>query len=440
MNQHDGRAEGRDRTTGRQDIRTGDTSARPVTVTVINYSESHLEEQICARLEDIQGLILRPTVTWINVDGVHDAEVIQAIGSAAGIHPLTLEDIVNTSQRPKMEDYGDYLYVVARMLSPDGDDEFRSEQVSLVFGAGYVGSLQEQPGVVFARIREHLRAGAGRLRTEGAGFLFYAMLDAIVGGYFTVIEVFGEHIEMVEDEVVAEPDRGTLQAIYALKRSLIALRRSVWPLRDVMAELERGDSLLIPDSMLVYLRDVYDHTIQVAETVETYREMISGLLLDVYLSSQSSQTNEIMKVLTIIATIFISLTFIAGVYGTNFTHTPELRHPWGYPSSACVDGRCRGPDAPLFQKEGVAMIGISTGYHQPRSCPHPWMIHTVSGETGGSARVWRRVPGGDFGGARHPLETHGRLPAPSRCCSGRQEALRRTRGVFHGKMAGPALQ
>ncbi len=347
---------------------------------------------------------------------------------------------MNTSQRPKMEDYGDYLYVVARMLSPDGDDEFRSEQVSLVFGAGYVGSLQEQPGVVFARIREHLRAGAGRLRTEGAGFLFYAMLDAIVGGYFTVIEVFGEHIEMVEDEVVAEPDRGTLQAIYALKRSLIALRRSVWPLRDVMAELERGDSLLIPDSMLVYLRDVYDHTIQVAETVETYREMISGLLLDVYLSSQSSQTNEIMKVLTIIATIFISLTFIAGVYGTNFTHTPELRHPWGYPSSACVDGRCRGPDAPLFQKEGVAMIGISTGYHQPRSCPHPWMIHTVSGETGGSARVWRRVPGGDFGGARHPLETHGRLPAPFRCCSGRQEALRRTRGVFHGKMAGPALQ
>ena len=182
------------------------------------------------------------------------------------------------------------------MLSPDSDGGFRSEQVSLVLGSGYVLSFQEQQGDVFERIRERLRAGAGRLRTEGADYLFYALLDAIIDGYFAVIEVFGERIEGIEEEVVTEPDRETLQAIYALKRSLIALRRAVWPLRDVVAELERGESPLILDSTLVYLRDAYDHTIEVAETVETYREMMSGTL-DVYLSSQSSRMNEIVQVL-----------------------------------------------------------------------------------------------------------------------------------------------
>jgi magnesium transporter len=277
-------------------IYTGIARDRPVTVTVIDYNESRLEERTLTRPEEIRGLALRPKVTWVNVDGVHDTGVIQAIGDVAAIHPLTREDIANTRQRPKIEDYGDYLYVAIRMLSPDGDGEFRSEQVSLVLGTCYVVSFQEQPGDVFERIREHLRAGAGRLRNEGADYLFYALLDAIVDGYFAVIEVFGERIEAVEEEVVTEPDRETLQAIYALKRSLVALRRSVWPLRDVVAELERGDSPLIRESTLVYFRDVYDHIIQAAETVETYREMMSGTL-DVYLSSQSSRMNEIVRVL-----------------------------------------------------------------------------------------------------------------------------------------------
>ena len=313
-------------------IYTVDTPARPVTITVIDYDASHIDERICTRPEDIREFIVRPTVTWIDVDGVHDTGIIEAIGNVIGIHPLTLEDIGNTRQRPKIEDYGDYMYITIRMLVPGGDGGFWNEQVSLVYGTGYVISFQEQPGDIFERIRTHLRAGSGRIRTVGADYLLYALLDAIVDGYFAVIEIFGDHIEAIEEEVVAEPDHKTLQMIYALKRSLVALRRSVWPLRDVVAELERGDSPLIQASTLVYIRDVYDHTIQVAETVETYRDTTSGTL-DVYLSSQSSRMNEIMKVLTIIATIFIPLTFIAGIYGMNFAYMPELNATWGYPAA-----------------------------------------------------------------------------------------------------------
>ncbi|MCK9307682.1 MAG: magnesium/cobalt transporter CorA [Methanoculleus sp.] len=347
MIRHDDQPEGR----AGVDELPGPAHARPVTVTVIEYAGSRFNEQTCTRPGDLRALILRPTVTWINADGIHDTGMVQAIGDAVGIHPLTLEDIANTSQRPKIEDYGDYLYVAIRMLSPYGDGEFQSEQVSLVLGRGYVVSFQEQPGDAFERIRERLRAGAGRLRSEGADYLFYALLDATVDGYFSVIEVFGERIEAVEEEVVADPDRETLQAIYALKRSLVALRRSVWPLRDVVAELERGESPLIQEPTLVYLRDVYDHTIEVAETVETYRDTMSGTL-DVYLSSQSSKMNEIMKVLTVIATIFIPLTFIAGLYGMNFAYMPELRHPWGYPAALASMAIVAGVMLLYFKKKG----------------------------------------------------------------------------------------
>jgi magnesium transporter len=332
-------------------MHSGTPGLRPVTVTILEYDTSHLKERSVTRPEEIQTPALPPAITWIDLDGVHDAGMVQAVGDAAGIHPLTLEDIANIHQRPKIEDYGDYLYVAIRMLSPEGIGGFRSEQISLVLGKGYVISFQEEPGDAFDHIRERLHAGAGRLRGEGADYLFYTLLDAIVDGYFDVIEVFGERIEVVEEEVVADPDRETLQAIYALKRSLIALRRLVWPLRDVVAGLERGDSSLILDSTLVYLRDVYDHTIEVAETVETYRDTMSGLL-DVYLSSQSSRMNEIMKVLTIIATIFIPLTFIAGVYGMNFAYMPEIAHPWGYPAALASMAAVAGIMVLYFKKKG----------------------------------------------------------------------------------------
>ena len=343
MRLHDNRAEDL--------VYTDAARTRPVTVTVIDYDAARLDERVCTRPGDFRDLITRPTVTWVDVDGVHDAGVIREVGEAVGrIHPLILEDIANTRQRPKIEDYGDYLYVAVRMLAPDGDGEFQSEQVSLLLGNGYVVSFQEQPGDLFWRTRERLRAGAGRLRGEGADGLFHALLDAIVDGYFTVIEEFGERIEAVEDEVVAEPNRKTLQAIYALKRSLVALRRSVWPLRDVVAELERGESPLIREPTRVYFRDIYDHTIEVAETVETYREVMTGTL-DVYLSSQSSKMNEIMKVLTVIATIFIPLTFIAGVYGMNFAHMPGIGHPLGYAAALASMAVVAGLMLLYFRKE-----------------------------------------------------------------------------------------
>ncbi|BBL67736.1 magnesium/cobalt transporter CorA [Methanoculleus chikugoensis] len=346
MSPHDGQSRG---SSGR--ITETDVSrSRPVTVTVIDYDEARFSERTYTLPGEIQIAVLPQGVTWIDVDGVHDTGVIQAVGDAVGIHPLTLEDIANARQRPKIEDYGDYLYVAVRMLAP-GDGEFNSEQVSLVLGRGYVVSFQEQPGDVFERIRERLRAGAGRLRSVGPDYLFHALLDAIVDGYFAKIEELGERVEIVEEEVVADPDRGTLQAIYALKRSLIALRRSVWPLREAVAQLERGESPLIDETTLVYFRDVYDHTIEVAETVETYRDMISGTL-DVYLSSQSSRMNEIMKVLTVIATIFIPLTFIAGVYGMNFAYMPEISHPWGYPAALASMAAVAAAMLLYFRKKG----------------------------------------------------------------------------------------
>jgi len=324
-------------------MHSGTPGLRPVTVTILEYDTSHVRERSVTRPEEIQTPVLPPVITWIDVGGVHDAGMVQAVGDAVGLHPLTLEDIANIHQRPKIEDYGDYLYVAVRMLAPEGIGGFRSEQVSLVLGKNYVVSFLEQPEAAFERVREHLRAGAGRLRGEGADYLFHALLDAIVDGYFNVIEVFGERIEAVEEEVVADPDRETLQAIYALKRSLVALRRAVWPLRDVVAELERGESPLIREPTLAYLRDVYDHTIEVAETVETYR---------VYLSSQSSRMNEIMKVLTIIATIFIPLTFIAGVYGMNFAYMPEIAHPWGYPAALASMAAVAGVMVLYFKRKG----------------------------------------------------------------------------------------
>jgi magnesium transporter len=309
-----------------------ESNARPVTVTVIDYDATHFSEWKCSRPEEIRLPSSRRTVTWIIVDGVHDPEIVEAIGTALGIHPLTREDIMNTRQRPKIEEYEDYLYVAVRAVAVDGDEGFQSRQVSLLLGNGYIVSFQEQPDGTFDRILGRLRAGGGRVRSVGPDYLFYALLDAIVDGYFGVIEVFGERIEVIEEEVMAEPDRQTLQKIYSLKRSLIALRRSAWPLRDIVAQLERGESPLISDALHIYFRDIYDHAVGVAETVETYRDMMSGIL-DIYLSSQSSRMNEIMKVLTIIATIFIPLTFIAGIYGMNFEYMPELSHPLGYQAS-----------------------------------------------------------------------------------------------------------
>jgi magnesium transporter len=259
-------------------------------------------------------------------------EVLEELNTCFRLHPLVLEDILNTDQRPKMEDYGDYLYIVLKTLFMAGNlgDEVESEQVSLILGRNFVLSFQEKENPLFEPIRERLRSGKGRLRKMGPDYLVHAVLDAIIDHYFVVLEKLGEKIEFLEEEVVIQPTPSTLQAAHQLKREMIFLRKAVWPLREVIDSLERGESYLIKESTVIYLRDIYDHTIQVIDNIETFRDMLSGMM-DIYLSSISNRMNEIMKVLTLIATIFIPLTFIVGSYGMNFKYMPELSWPWGYP-------------------------------------------------------------------------------------------------------------
>jgi magnesium transporter len=313
-------------------VHIGEKRSAAVKITVIDYSEKQVQEKGVETAEACFDFRDRPTVTWINVNGIHDVDVIEKIGSHFGLHPLIVEDIVNTGQRPKMEDFGNHIFVVLKMLSyDDAEEEIRAEQVSLIIGSNFVISFQEKEGDVFDAIRERIRNGKGRIRKMGADYLAYALVDAIVDNYFLILEKLGEHIEGMEDELVSNPTQKILQNIHVVKREMIFLRRAVWPLRELISGLQRTESPLIRDTTDIFLRDVYDHTIQVMDTIESFRDMVSGML-DTYLSSISNRMNEVMKVLTIIATIFIPLTFIAGIYGMNFRYMPELAWRWTYPA------------------------------------------------------------------------------------------------------------
>jgi len=302
----------------------------PVAITVVNYDAEHVVEKSIDRVEDCFAFRDAPGVSWINVDGVHDAAVIQALAEGFGLHPLVQEDILNTHQRAKLEDFGDYLFLVARMIQwDDGNGEMDFEQVSLVLGENFVLSFQERPGDVFGPVRDRIRTAKARIRVLGASYLAYSLLDAIVDGYFVALEKRAEQIEAIEDELVSRPDRNLLQKIYHLRRGGLLLRKAVWPVRELAGALERAESPLIGEHLDAYLRDLYGHTVQAIDIAETLRDMLSGML-DTYLSSMSNRLNEVMKVLTIIATIFIPLTFIAGVYGMNFENMPEIGWRWGY--------------------------------------------------------------------------------------------------------------
>jgi magnesium transporter len=299
-------------------------------ITVMDYSPRRVVEKEVKRIEDCFRFRDTSTVTWINIDGVHDADVIQKVGTHFRVHPLVLEDIMNTTQRPKLEDHGSYLYLVVRMTRPETKNgEERFEQVSLIVGKNFVISFLEDAGDVFEPVRGRIRHGKGRIRQMRSDYLAYSLLDAIVDGYFVELEKLGEEIETLEEEVMAKPVPATAQHIHRLKREMIFLRKSVWPLREVISCLERAESPVFKPATTVFLKDLYDHVIQVMDTIETYRDMLSGML-DVYLSSVSNRMNEVMKVLTIIATIFIPLTFLAGIYGMNFKFMPELEWRWGY--------------------------------------------------------------------------------------------------------------
>ena len=311
-------------------VHIGEKKIEKVRIRIIDYDETQLEEKEVKTVEEVFPFKDKPTITWINIDGLHDIEVIEKIGRHFGLHPLVLEDIVNTEQRPKLEDFGDHIFVVLKMLYYDKEkNELEAEQVSLIFGLNFVISFQERLGKIFEPLRERIRKGKGRVRKSGADYLAYALIDSIVDNYFVILEQFGERIEDTEQELATNPTQETLQTIRALKKEMIFLRKSIWPLREVVNSLERGESPLIHESTGIYLRDVYDHTIQIIDAVESYRDMLSGML-DVYLSSISNKMNEVMKVLTIFAAIFIPLTFVAGIYGTNFSFIPELEWQWSY--------------------------------------------------------------------------------------------------------------
>jgi magnesium transporter len=311
-------------------VHVGRRAMDKIKITVMDYSPKKFFEKEVKRIEDCFRFRDTSTVTWINIDGVHDADVVQKIGTHFRVHPLVLEDIMNTTQRPKLEDYGSYLYLVVRMTRPEKKNgEERFEQVSLIVAKNFVISFQEDVGDVFDPIRERIRRGKGRVRQMGSDYLAYTLLDAIVDGYFAELENLGEEIETLEEELMVKPVPATAQHIHRLKREMIFLRKSVWPLREVISSLERSECPLFKPATTVFLKDLYDHVVQVIDTVETYRDMLSGML-DVYLSSVSNRMNEVMKVLTIIATIFIPLTFIAGIYGMNFKFMPELDWRWGY--------------------------------------------------------------------------------------------------------------
>jgi magnesium transporter len=312
-------------------VHVGEEKAERSRITIIDYDARTFQEKEAKSVEECFSFKETATVTWINIDGVHDSELVGKLGAHFGVHPLILEDIMTTAQRPKVEDLGDYIYVVLRMLSWEKEKNgVFSEQVSLILGPNFVISFQESAGGdVFGPVRDRIRTGKGRLRNQGPDYLAYALIDAVVDNYFIVLEKIGERVEVLEEDLVTNPDQETLHEMHALKREMIHVRRSVWPLREVISGLERAESKLIKKSTGIFLRDVYDHTIQVIDTVETYRDMLSGML-DIYLSSVSNRMNQVMKVLTIIATIFIPLTFIAGVYGMNFEFMPELKWRWGY--------------------------------------------------------------------------------------------------------------
>lgn len=311
-------------------VHIGEKRTEEVKITLIDYDEQQLQEKELDTIEECFPCRDKPTVSWINIDGVHETDIVEAMGKHFGVHPLVLEDIVHTGQRPKAEDFDDYVYIVLKMLYYDEEEhEVGDEQVSLIFGSSFLISFQEHEGDVFQSVRERIRKGKGRIRKGGADYLAYALMDAIVDQYFVIMEIFGERIEALEEELVEKPTTQTLETIHNMKREMIYFRKQVWPLREVVGALSRGEFSLIADTTSVYLRDVYDHTVQVIDTLESLRDVLGGML-DLYLSTISNRMNEVMKVLTIIATIFIPLTFVAGIYGMNFKYMPELEWHWGY--------------------------------------------------------------------------------------------------------------
>ncbi len=303
-----------------------------MSITRIRYSAQGAEAPTVITPSECRPEPGQAGVVWYTVDGVHNVEILKTLGENFGLHPLVVEDIGNTTQRPKLEGFDGYNFLAAKMITYDGKaSRIHTEHISMVYGEGYVLLFLQDPGDLFAPIRQRIESGKGRIRSHGSDYLVYALVDAIVDYYFHVLEEVGERLEKLEDEVVVRPTISTLRAIHNMKRELIALRRSIWPMREVVNAMARDEVSFASSGVKIFLRDLYDHTVHVIDSVETMRDIITGTL-DIYLSSVSNRLNEVMKVLTVMSSIFIPLTFIVGIYGMNFHYMPELEWRWGYPA------------------------------------------------------------------------------------------------------------
>lgn len=311
-------------------IYTGKKSEKQLHIESFDYTKETIHESILTNIEDAISFKHTDSVTWINVDGLNSLSEIENIGKQYDLHPLVLEDIVNTAQRPKIDEYDDYLFIVLKMLYYDKDENIVIEQVSLVLGKNYVLSFQESEGDVFNTVRERIRHGNGRIRSLKSDYLLYALIDAVVDHYFSIIETLGNKIEDLESDLFEGQAKENINIeVQQLKREILKVRRAIFPLREIISRIEKGEHSLIYKRTITYYRDIYDHLIQVSENIEIYREMIWSLM-DMYMTTISNRMNEVMKVLTIISTIFIPLTFIAGIYGMNFANMPELQYKYSY--------------------------------------------------------------------------------------------------------------
>lgn len=313
-------------------VHVGDVLETECRITLIDYSREKIEEQAVSSIEELLPYKDRDTVTWVNIEGLKNVALIESIGTAFNIHPLVLEDILNTHQRPKFEEYDNYLYIVLKGLSlRDERLSVYYEQISIIVLDNFIFTFKEVQDELFSPINKRLKNGKGKIRSLGTDYLTYAILDMIVDQNFVLLETLDEFLDSIEDELLTNPTTKTLTFIQQLKRELISIRRSVLPVRDLLNAMLRSDSPLIHERVHIYLRDVHDHALRISESIESYRDILSGLL-DIYVSSVSNKMNEIMKILTVFASIFIPLTFIAGIYGMNFEYMPELKWKWAYPA------------------------------------------------------------------------------------------------------------
>ena len=311
-------------------VYVGDKKTPAPRISIFDYDRNTCQELVDVPVADCAKYIDPSTTTWINVDGVDHVEIVRALGEQFKIHSLVMEDVVNTTQRPKRTVYGEYLYLVMKMLYVN-NGKLCAEQVSMILGNNFLISFQEEPEHdVFDKVRDSLRKGVASLRGGGPDYLTYALIDTIVDHYFIILEELGERLELIEAELVQDPKPAILANIYELKRDLLYIRRSIWPLREVLSGLDRGEVALIKPSTALYLRDVYDHVVEVIEVLEMFREMASSMV-EIYLSSVNNKISQVMKLLGVVATIFMPLTLISSIYGMNFKHMPELEWQLGYP-------------------------------------------------------------------------------------------------------------